>query len=388
MRCIYVILALLVVANCTHPRYADRQELQVCETSAFKVDADFSAGGMAACSILNERTVEVFIRPEDVPINKSPWYAVRLTPVQSGNVRLILRYDEHPHRYRPKISTDGLHWTAMPDARVRRRARGFRVSLKVELGDAPVFVAGQELFTNAAYDAWADGLEAKPFVTKRVIGASIEGRPIEMLATQAPQRPAKTLILLGRQHPPEVSGALAMVAFVDEVLGDSELAARFRARFDTAIVPNMNPDGVEHGYWRHNMGGVDLNRDWGPFTQPETQAVKSVIDALEGPGPVLSLDFHSTHNNVFYTQPEGDDGTRYAFTREWLRRSGERLPNYDLRRQGAHSLDRPTSKTYMHARFGIPAITYELGDETDRQVVAESARVFAQEMMTTLLQNE
>ena len=32
----------------------------------------------------------------------------------------------------------------------------------------------------------------------------------------------------------------------------------------------------------------------------------------------------------------------------------------------------------MHARFGVPAITYELGDETPRELIKSSAAHFAQ----------
>jgi murein tripeptide amidase MpaA len=195
-------------------------------------------------------------------------------------------------------------------------------------------------------------------------------------------------MLVGRQHPPEVTGALAMVSFTDEILSDSPLAQQFRDRFDLMIIPNLNPDGVEHGHWRHNMGGLDLNRDWGPFTQPETQAAKSVIDQIEAPGLALFLDFHSTRKNVFYTQPVGADGTEYGFTAEWLKRARAKLPSYAFDRQGAHNVDLPTSKTFIFEAFGIPAITYELGDETDRTEIAETARIFAQEMMLLLLEQE
>ena len=41
-----------------------------------------------------------------------------------------------------------------------------------------------------------------------------------------------------------------------------------------AVVPLANPDGVEQGHWRHNAQGVDLNRDWDRFQQPETRALR------------------------------------------------------------------------------------------------------------------
>ena len=359
-----------------------------CETPIVKVDADFSAANMASCAVLGPRTIQVSLVPEDTPINQSPWYAVRLTPHQAGNVTIVLQYEEHPHRYKPKVSFDGAAWTVVPDDRVDAKAAGFRVSIDLELDDQPLFLSAQELFTNAAHEAWTAEQAAKDFVSGEVIGASIEGRPIHMLRTHADAAVPKTVMLVGRQHPPEVTGALAMVSFTDEVLGDTPLATAFRAKFDVIVIPNLSPDGVEHGHWRHNMAGIDLNRDWGPFTQPETQAAQAVIAQIEDPGLALFLDFHSTRRNVFYTQPVGQDGTEYGFTAEWLSRAGDKLAGYEFGRQGAHNVGLPTSKTYIFEEFGIPAITYELGDETDRTQIAQTARVFAQEMMTLLLEQE
>jgi murein tripeptide amidase MpaA len=359
-----------------------------CQTEALKVDADFSAANMASCAVIDARTVEVFLKPEHTPINLSPWYAVRLTPHQSGDVRLILRYEEHPHRYKPKASFDGIAWTVIPDDRVDVKAAGYRVTLDLKLEDRPLFISAQELFTNEAHDAWMQAQAAKPFIDISQIGASIERRPISMINSKASVDQPKTVMLVGRQHPPEVTGALAMVSFTDEVLGGSELARAFRERFDLYVIPNLNPDGVEHGHWRHNMAGIDLNRDWGPFTQPETQAAQSVVNEIDPASMALFLDFHSTQKNVFYTQPVGADGTEYGFTAEWLSRARAKLPNYTFDRQGAHNVDLPTSKTFVFETFGIPAITYELGDETDRTEIAETARIFAQEMMTLLLEQE
>ncbi|MEM9180144.1 MAG: M14 family metallopeptidase [Pseudomonadota bacterium] len=363
-------------------------EGDLCQTQVFRVDADFSAANMASCKVVDESAIEVLLQPEDTPINPSPWYAVRLTPNQPGSVRLILRYEEHPHRYKPKVSFDGAAWIVLPDDRVDVKAEGYRVILDLDLDTQPLFVSAQELYTNAAHDAWIRAQAEKPFVTMSEIGTSIEGRPISMIRTEASLEAPKTVMMTGRQHPPEIPGALAYDRFVEEVLSDTELANTFRSQFDLIMIPNINPDGVEHGHWRHNKGGLDLNRDWGPFTQPETQAVKAVIDSIESPGLALFLDFHSTSKNVYYTQPLGNDGTEYDFTESWLNRGRVRLPQYVFERQGSHNLALPTSKTYIFETYGIPAITYEVGDETDRAEAIETARVLAQEMMLLLLEHE
>ena len=52
------------------------------------------------------------------------------------------------------------------------------------------------------------------------------------------------------------------------MLGDTELAREFRQRFRVIAIPVLNPDGITGGNWRMNLGGVDLNRDWGKFDEP------------------------------------------------------------------------------------------------------------------------
>lgn len=386
------VAALHGVGGCAWPAHAHPTaslEGPVCETGQVRIDRDFEGGGLAECAIRGKGEFDLFIRPEDAPINPSPWYAVRITPLASGPVRVNLRYEGARHRYAPWISDDGDHWVLMDPARISVNAD--RTVTRIELGEltAPAFLSAQELLTGADYDRWLAAYRERPDLDVSILGHSLEDRPIEMITTN-PASSLGSVILVGRQHPPETTGAIAMQAFVDEVLGDSPLASRFRSRFALSIIPQLNPDGVARGHWRHNRGGTDLNRDWGPFGQPETRAARSHIDQLaaeRSTRPVLFLDFHSTNRDVFYTQPAGEDGTAYGFTARWLQRASARLPGQTLERAERHQSDLPTAKNYMFGRFGIPSITYEVGDNTDREQIRHSATILAQEMMSVLLEN-
>jgi hypothetical protein len=46
------------------------------------------------------------------------------------------------------------------------------------------------------------------------------------------------------------------------------------------------------------------------------------------------------------------------------------------------------AKNYIYARYGIPAVTFEVGDETDRGATQVAARVFAEELMQLMLNQE
>ena len=258
----------------------------------------------------------------------------------------------------------------------------------LSLAELPVRVAAQQLLTAANYDDWMRPLAARTDITLRTLGVSVQGRPISMVET--PPR-AEAVLLLGRQHPPEVTGALAMRAFVDTVLADTELAGRFRARHAVLIVPLLNPDGVALGHWRHNAGRTDLNRDWGAFTQPETRGVAAMLDTLDARGIKLRLmlDFHSTRNTdfkLFYTQRKEEGAAPARFASHWLNGVRQRLPDVEFTHRPTKSTS-DTAKKYFFERYGIPAITYELGDEADPERIAEASPVFAEEMMRVLLEH-
>ncbi|RDY58022.1 hypothetical protein DX873_15940 [Flagellimonas nanhaiensis] len=63
-------------------------------------------------------------------------------------------------------------------------------------------------------------------------------------------------------------------------------------------------DGVDHGHWRHNLGGVDTNRDWSKYRQLE---IKDTVEYIEGVMKetkkelLIGLDFLFTWYNIFYT---------------------------------------------------------------------------------------
>ena len=115
------------------------------------------------------------------------------------------------------------------------------------------------------------------------------------------------IIILSRQHPPEVTGYFAMQTFVDELLSESALATAFRKKYRILLFPLMNPDGVDLGHWRHNAGGVDLNRDWAYYHQPENRQIADFIVKTVKKNKsevILGLDFHSTWWDVYYTNRE------------------------------------------------------------------------------------
>jgi len=363
-----------------------------CSTNTARIDKNFPTGAFASCEATGDRRFKLTIAPEDEgDINCSAWYAFRVTPQRRTRITIELDYETCGHRYWPKFSTDGVNWTYMRASRVEiegeRGERKARLTLRIN--DEPIFIAAQEILPPSTYDAWLDGLEGQDFATRSLLGKSAEGRDIELLTIAEPGASQReTVVLLGRQHPPEVTGALAMFPFVETLMGDSALAQAYRARFETLVIPLLNPDGVMRGHWRHNTGGVDLNRDWGPWTQPETSLMRDLLAQVEEDTARdlrVLIDFHSTNRDVFYTIPDELPTDPPLFTRDWLARYQERMDGYDVNRDARHTVGRPISKAYAFDAYGAPGITFEIGDETDRELIQRIGRESAIAMMETML---
>ena len=397
MRASVALILALILAGCMSPvspnlgaPEAVGRPVARCEADGIKIDTDFAAGALQSCSIDADGAVTATIAPEDAPpINCSPWYAFRVTTVRPRDIKVRLKYTECGHRYWPKRSLDRQNWERLPDEAVSVTevdAKDEAVLTLTTTGD-PVFVAAQEIMVPQDYADWLTTLEKHPSLTRGLLGKSAQGRDIEIVHFGNPKA-REQVVLVGRQHPPEVTGALAMQVFTESLLEDTTLTHAFRERFRVTAVPLVNPDGVVHGYWRHNTGGVDLNRDWGPFTQPETQLMKGVLQTIdENPDQALRLvlDFHSTGRDIFYTIPDELPTDPELFTSKWLERYPQLMPDYKVVRDARHTVGRPISKAYSFDAYGVPAITFEIGDETDRELIKRIGRQSAIAMMETLL---
>lgn len=348
-----------------------------CRTSAARLYFDFEGASASACAVRGERDFALLVTPEHAPpINPSPWYAFRYETVGEAPVAVTLGYLGGQHRYAPKWRGDDGAWRDLP-AEPSADGKGAVIRLPAGRG----MVAAQEIIPPAAARAdlarWSAASGAQPFT----IGTSHDGRPIEAIRFGRSDAP-KLVVLLGRQHPPEVTGAIAMAAFVDT------LAARAGDLGDVQVlvVPMLNPDGVTRGHWRANRGAVDLNRDWGEFTQPETRAVKAWLDALPaGVRPVLMVDFHSTSRNLFYVQGDEASPAQQRFLDEWLVGREKAFPGYPFTLEPRNANPGSgTAKNWFHATYAIPSYTYEVADTADRAATRSAARALAESLLGVL----
>jgi murein peptide amidase A len=122
---------------------------------------------------------------------------------------------------------------------------------------------------------------------RRVIGHSVQGRPI-ILFDSSPSVASLKLLVVGDIHGDETAG-----------MGITRrlIAAAPLRRVELMIVPTINPDGVAAGT-RGNAHGVDLNRnfphDWRRLTGGE----------YSGPGPLSEPESRAAHRLILREEPD------------------------------------------------------------------------------------
>ena len=153
-------------------------------------------------------------------------------------------------------------------------------------------------------------------VPTRIIGTSVEGRPIEAYRRGTPG--GTVVLVVGVIHGDEVAG-LGIVSYL--------MNLDIPAGIDLWLVPSMNPDGAAH-VTHTNANGVDLNRNFpyqwkkifqlgneeysGPTraSEPETKAMMKFIREIQ---PELGIWYHQ---DLFRISPgtgiNGDLRARYS----------------------------------------------------------------------------
>ena len=165
-----------------------------------------------------------------------------------------------------------------------------------------------------------------------------------------------------------------------------ELAQNFRSNFRIIAYPMLNPDGVEQGHWRHNSSGIDLNRDWEYFRQPETRSVRDALTPLaDGRYKVVyGIDFHSTNENVFYPINEAVITSIDNFTQRWFPLVAEANPELNFRKEEFEP-NSPIAKNWIYKTFGTDALTFEVEDELNEEEMQNLGRSAAESLMKLLL---
>lgn len=349
-------------------------------------DSDFPGARLDSVSSIGEDKYIAYIHPAFEPVNKSPWFAFGVTSESEKEIEVVLNYGSYKHRYIPKLSLDKKSWKKIESSRIKIDNASGTATLKLNVSAEKLYVAAQEIESSQdTYNWLGDIINKHPYLKKEIAGQTVLKQNNYVVTSN--DQVSNAIVIVARQHPPEIpGGTIGFKAFYEELLNDSEPSKTFREKFNIITFPLLNPDGTDMGNWRHNANGTDLNRDWIDFTQPETQMVKSYIEnsVEEGLKVQFALDFHTSFSGPYMLVLDTiNEANSKGIIPNWINNIESNSQFQVEARKRSQEL--PYCYNYFFNQVGCEAVTYEDGDEIDRTIIKNRARVYARELMQTLL---
>lgn len=351
---------------------------------------EFNGARLNSVEQLNDSTYQIGIWPENTPINPSPFYAFKIWSDSQQSLTLQFDYpDGYKHRYIPKIKEDA-SW--IPADSISFQQTDELSSLKLVVNSRPKLISAQELHSSDEVYDWVNELVAgkEDYIEFKEIGKTALNRPFKVIDISKGNVESKPVVVfITRQHPPEVTGYFAFQSFISTLLESGKESEAFLEKYRVLAFPLMNPDGVDLGHWRHNSGGVDLNRDWSKYHQKE---IKTTVDFISktikasNSELVLGLDFHSTYYDVFYTNEERAATHMPNFLEHWFRGLEANVPDYTVNEQASNSTQ-PVSKGWFLNKHKAVGVVFEIGDDTPRDRIRMVGKQAALSMMRTINSN-
>jgi hypothetical protein len=261
--------------------------------------ADFESGNIdnvAACGV-DSFTFE--IRLDDNLNDLRGWFYFAITGNAGQTVTLFLtnRGDWQVASHVPVYSVDNDNWQRVNQTWQSDDWLVFHQTLDADT----VWFAQCMPYTVSQFDGFLDSIGSTRYGHIDTLGASVHSRSIRLLTiadSSYGDRPRKRVWLLSRQHPMESPPTFLLEGLINAVADSTDFARAFRRGIDLHIVGIANQDGVAEGYSRHNVNGINLNRDWQwtiPDEQPEVQAIHTRIaqEVSAGRTPNFLMDLHA-----------------------------------------------------------------------------------------------
>jgi hypothetical protein len=355
--------------------------------NAVVFDTEFHGARLDSVEYLGKNKYRAHIFPENEPINKSPWFAFGMSAEDSTKIILELTYGEYKHRYIPKLSNDKKSWKKISPRNIKVDTISGIATLQLNVSKQKLYIAAQEIESSKDTYLWINSLLKKHSEFKKIVAGKTVLKNNNYCVEFENKGVKNAIVLIARQHPPEIpGGTIGFKAFFETLLEDTQTGRSFREKFNIYTFPLLNPDGADLGYWRHNANGKDLNRDWIDFSQPETKMVKDYLDTKIQKGKIIrfALDFHTSFSGPYLLVLDSINEIKTKkIIPNWIKNIEENSTfKVNTRRR---SQELPYCYNWFYNAFDTEAVTYEDGDEIERDLIRKKAKVYATELMKTLI---
>lgn len=284
-----------------------------------------------------------------LPASFRTWFYFKASNLAPGRpLRLSMTGWGSRYPVLPVYSLDGRHWQAFEAHETAWHSCGMfgvtscTLDINKDFGASQVWIARTYPYTTQDLAAYLGTISTSPYLQRRTLGVSPEGRPIDMLTVAGPDAASQDarshVWLQARSHPGETGPSWVLEGLLARLLADDETGQSLRRHHIFHIVPMHNPDGVVAGNYRTNTASVNLENSWtfevdgsdAPGAPPpvENQALlrQGILPILAGGGQFeLALNLHSSNAAIdapaFFLPHFGGDATQFddAERRLWER---------------------------------------------------------------------
>ena len=238
----------------------------------------------------------------------------------------------------------------------------------VPMDETTMHVARIEPYDTTDLERFLADIRDNTLVDITTIGATVEGRSLEIVRIGNPSAPHR-LLLRARCHPWESGGNWVVQGLMKRLLRGNAEAKKYLDRYCVYVLPMTNKDGVVRGRARYNSKGMDLNRQWDkPAVQtlaPENHALEGWLQRMAAAGtlPELAIDFHNASAGVIITSRKEKENASYiAHMRKYHALMKEQIP-YTQKEKFVISQHTGGFSGGLVSRYNINACIHELSSK-------------------------
>lgn len=268
-----------------------------------RISATFDSGAIEVVSLADPQDIRLRLRADNAAEFRQ-WFHFRVLGAGGKPLRMVFEnaaeaaYADGWPGYRCVASYDRQNWFRVSGTRYEDG----RLIVEHTPERDSIFYAYFEPYSHERHLDLLCRAEMSPFARVLNLGATVEGRDLDLVVVGRPTPERAPVWIIARQHPGETMAEWFVEGLLERLLdGADPIARKVREHAVLYIVPNMNPDGAVRGNLRTNAAGRNLNREWrapDPAASPEVFLVR---EEMERTGCGLFLDIH------------GDEALPYVF---------------------------------------------------------------------------
>lgn len=269
------------------------------KTTAVEADADFPGGNIAAPRFLSPHHLQFAAAAHGSP--RPLWFYFRVRHAPGPQLHCELTNADEClgpplgwRNARPVYSRDGTSWTRVESGEYLQGRGRFRFQVPIT-GDA-VWVAYCYPYTGADLDRILATLTAPAQVSE--LCRSEGGRPVPYVRFGNQEQPRSVVWIIARQHAGETPASFTVEGLLKRLGNPCGTVTEALHHTAVHVVPMVDVDGVEAGWFGKDQTPIDFNRDWRSSpSRPATRAMIEQIRASRLQAPItLALDLHAPHH--------------------------------------------------------------------------------------------